>query len=133
MQDFVFGAYSSFIRIEASFCDFYAFGGVVVDFFQGYSQFMYYRWVLYFASRVQWFWGSFWIFIQFIEIKAVKGIKWVFIFIYIYVIWVKIIEGSSGAVVGKEDIEGVGVIKEGGEGGMRVFMKGVVKGVIGVI
>lgn len=131
VQDLVLSAHSSPVRVEAPSSNLHALGGAMVDLLQGHPQFMYHRWVLHLAPRVQWFWGSPWTPAQTIKAKAAKGTKWVLIIIHIHVIWVKTTEGSSGAAAGKEDIEGIGATKEGGKRGMGVPMKGVVKGATG--
>lgn len=131
MQDFVLSAHSSPIRVKAPSCDLHTLSRAMVDLLQGHPKLMYHRGVLHLAPGVQLFWGSPWAPTQPIEAKAAKGTKWVLIFIHIHVIWVKATEGPSGAAAGKEDIEGVGATKEGSKGGMRVPMKGVVKGATG--
>lgn len=131
VQDFVLGAHSSPVRVKAPPCDLHPLGGAMVDLLQGHPQLVHHRGVLYLAPGVQWLWGSPWTPTQPIEAKAAKGTKWVLIFIHIHVIRVKATEGPSGAAAGKEDIEGVGATKEGSKGGMRVPMKGVVKGATG--
>lgn len=129
VQDLVLAPHRSPVRVQPPAGDLHPLCGTVVDFLQRNFELVNHRGILHLPAHVDGLRVPPVDPVEAIEAKtaeSTEGIVAVVVHIHAVLV-VKAVE-DPGPATAEEDVEGVGAPKEGGEGGVRVSMEGVVEG-----